>query len=72
MTVAPVTTWRSLIWLLLALPAAIPLVAKLLSHGNPGGLSLSNAVLITGAFLLMPLIALFIVYLCARSHSGAQ
>ncbi len=69
-TVVPVTTWRSYIWLLVPLAAAIPLLlAKHWSQVGPGSLSLINAALMAGAFrasmaiMLVPVITLFIVFI---------
>lgn len=63
-TVVPVKTGRSYIWLV-PLLAAIPLInlIKLLSAGSPDGLSLSNTALMVGAFILVPVITLFIVFI---------
>jgi hypothetical protein len=61
-TVVPMRIWRSLIWLPAPLLAAIPLIANLLSKRRPGSLSLGNAALMSGAFLLIPVLTLLIVY----------
>src|ERR1035437_4827008 len=60
-TVVPVKTWRSLIWLLVPPSAALPLIANLLTESGPG--SLSYAAQLSGVFMLMPVLTLFIVYI---------
>jgi predicted Ser/Thr protein kinase len=62
-TVVPVRIWRSLMWLLVwGMAAAIPLIANLLSKRGPGSFSVMNSALMSGAFMLIPALTLFIVY----------
>jgi hypothetical protein len=61
-TVVPVKTWRSLIWLLVPPLAVWPLIASLLSERGPGSLSVTTAAQLSGVFMLMPVLTLFIVY----------
>ena len=72
-TVVPVKTWRSLMWLPVPLLAAIPFIAKFLLLSKHGSVSFSwiNAALIYGAIMLLPVLALFIVFLvrsCSLRH----
>jgi tRNA A-37 threonylcarbamoyl transferase component Bud32 len=60
--VVPVRTWRSLVWLLVPLAAALPLMASLLSQRDPDSLSVTNAALMSGAFMLIPVLTLSIVF----------
>jgi serine/threonine protein kinase/signal peptidase I len=69
-TVVPVKTWWTLLWLAVPLVAFLPLLAKflLVPQREPAGSSLLDVVLFSGAFLLLPVLALFVVYI-ARSIS---
>jgi len=70
--VVPVKSWRSLIWLLVPLLATIPWLANVLSKRGPGSLSVMNAALLSGAFMLLPgvtLIIVFIVRSCSLRHT---
>ena len=61
--VVPVRTWRSRIWLLIPVAAAIPLIAKLLTGRGLGSRSdLMYAAPLFAVFLLMPVVTLSIVY----------
>jgi len=76
-TVVPVKTWWTLLWLAVPLVAFLPLLAKflLVPQREPAGSSLLDVVLFSGAFLLVPALALFVVYI-ARSislrHTGLK
>ena len=76
-TIVPVKTWWTLLWLAVPLVAILPLLAKFLLVPQRGaaGSSLMDVGLIIGAFLLVPALALFVVYI-ARSislrHTGLK
>ena len=63
-TVVPVKTWWTLLWLAVSLVAFLPLLAKflLMPQRGPAWASLLDAVFLSGAFLLVPALALFVVY----------
>jgi len=63
-TVVPVKTWWTLLWLAVSLVAFLPLLAKflLMPQRGPAWASLLDAGFLSGAFLLVPALALFVVY----------
>jgi len=61
-TVMPVKITWALMWLPVPLLAAIPLIASLLSRSTPDSHSVMIAAQISGAFMLLPVLSLFSVY----------